>query len=157
LLGGNMKLRNRFTGFTLIELMVVVVIVAILASIAYPSYRNQVLKSRRADAVNALSQAASAQERWFTEHSSYSTNIFDLIQGGLSPEGHFDISVSPRTYDDATDCTSGSYVPCYMLTARAGGNQRDDTDCITFFLDSTGNRIVENSTSFLSTDICWPD
>ena len=40
---------NRKTrGFTLIELMIVVALLAILIAIGYPSYRDQVMKSRRA-------------------------------------------------------------------------------------------------------------
>ena len=48
-------------GFTLIELMIVVAIVAILASIAYPSYKDSVLKSRRAEARTALSELLQQQ------------------------------------------------------------------------------------------------
>ena len=41
-------------GFTLIELMIVVAIVGIVAAIAYPSYQEQVAKSRRGDCSGAL-------------------------------------------------------------------------------------------------------
>ncbi|MFT7406301.1 MAG: type IV pilus assembly protein PilE, partial [Zhongshania sp.] len=37
-------------GFSLIELMITVVIIGILASVAYPSYQEQVAKSRRTEA-----------------------------------------------------------------------------------------------------------
>ncbi|TVR66963.1 MAG: prepilin-type N-terminal cleavage/methylation domain-containing protein [Candidatus Competibacteraceae bacterium] len=65
-----MTMRSRFKsrGFTLIELMIVVAIVAILAAIAYPSYQEQVRKSRRADAQAVLLEAAQWMERRFTEN-----------------------------------------------------------------------------------------
>jgi type IV pilus assembly protein PilE len=58
-------------GFTLIELMITVAIIGILAGIAYPSYVNQVKKSRRADATVALLGLANAMERRYTETNSY--------------------------------------------------------------------------------------
>lgn len=58
-------------GITLIELLVVVTIAAILAAIAYPSYRAQVLKTRRADAEAVLMQAAQYMERLYTENGCY--------------------------------------------------------------------------------------
>ncbi len=58
-------------GFTLVELLIAVAIVAILAAIAYPSYRNQIERSRRADAQTVLMQAAQFMERIYTENGCY--------------------------------------------------------------------------------------
>ena len=64
-------MRNKFKGFTLIELMVVVIIIGILSAIAYPSYLDSVRKTRRADAQGALMQLNNAMERVFTQNNTY--------------------------------------------------------------------------------------
>lgn len=63
--------RRASGGFTLIELMIVVAIIGIIAAIAYPSYQDQVTKTRRMDAQGALSGFASAMERYYTENGTY--------------------------------------------------------------------------------------
>lgn len=63
--------RDNSRGFTLIELLIAVAIVAILAAIAYPSYRDSVLKGRRAEARTALTELLQQQERYITQRNCY--------------------------------------------------------------------------------------
>ena len=62
---------HRRRGFTLIDIMIALVIIAILTSLAYPSYLNQVRKSKRAVAKSALLDAADRQEQFFFTHRGY--------------------------------------------------------------------------------------
>lgn len=62
---------KRFLGFTLIELMIVVVIIGVLTAIAYPSYTRYTIQSRRSDAQIALTQAATLQEKFYSDCGHY--------------------------------------------------------------------------------------
>ncbi len=105
-------------GFTLIELMIVVVIVAIIASIAYPSYQDQIRKSRRADAKAALMDAAAKMERHYTQFGRYSGTIANSGIPTTSPENFYNIS--------ATVTGAGSQT--FTLTATRANRQTGD-DC----------------------------
>ncbi len=71
-------MKNKSSGFTLIELMVTVVIIGILAAIAYPSYQDSVKQSRRAAAQAALLSLGNVLERVFTQNNTYTP-------GGAAP------------------------------------------------------------------------
>src|SRR5437763_2903936 len=74
---------HRMRGMTLIELMVVVAIVAILASLAVGSYRRYVLRANRTDATSALLRIQVAQEKYFLQNNTYTTDVTDLPPTGL--------------------------------------------------------------------------
>ena len=113
--------KNR--GFSLIELMIVVAIVAILGSIAYPSYLNQVTKSRRTDAQAVLMEAAQFMERFYTENNRY-----DQDSGGTAVALPAALRESPRdsgtkSYDIAVQASTAS---TYTLRATPKNAQTGD-------------------------------
>lgn len=65
------KRKARAKGFTLLELMIVVAIIAILTAIAYPSYRQHVIKARRAAATGCLLEQSQLMERYYTTNLTY--------------------------------------------------------------------------------------
>jgi len=62
---------NKRKGFTLIELMIVVAIIGIISAIAYPSYEQYVIRSKRNEAMAALTNAVQAMERFRAANFNY--------------------------------------------------------------------------------------
>lgn len=152
---------KRYSGVTLIELMIVVVIVGILAGIAYPSYRNYMTQARRSDAEIALLQAASRQEKFYSDCAWYAVSltggarscgsattgqlgINTAAVAATSPDGHYTL-VQPVTAGNIAGGTcvqgtgSAAFTCGYTLIARptAGGRQVGDGD---IRLDAIGNK-----------------
>ncbi|WP_018717332.1 type IV pilin protein [Arhodomonas aquaeolei] len=144
-------------GFTLIELMIVVAVLAIIAAIAYPTYQGQVQASRRADGKSMLMQVMHAEERYYTENYSYTTDLDDSGDGGELGLNDGGASAGNVLSDDefyeisASGCGSG-IGECVQLTASRRGAQQADTECGNLTMDSLGNR---GNTGSAPADECW--
>lgn len=139
---------TRWKGFTLIELIIVVAVVAILAAIAYPSYQDQVRKSRRADAKAVLLETAQWMERFYTQNGRYDQI---LGSGGTEVTLPTGLQKSPKEGGPA----GGYYVVSlsaigqnnYTLRAvpQTAGGQNNDR-CGTLTVTNTGTKGVSSGT-----------
>jgi type IV pilus assembly protein PilE len=135
------RFAGRVAGFTLIELMIAVAVVAILASIAYPSYQEQIRKSRRAQAKADLVEYMQGAERFFTVNNTYEGYNVPKDQ---SPR---EDGATARYTIAATTQTANELV----LTATAVGSQAEDR-CGDLSVSNTGLKTESGSADL---DACW--
>lgn len=119
-------MRGGVGGITLIELMIVVVILGILAAVAYPSFQEQVRKSRRADGKAVLMETAQQLERCYTRFGRYNDAGCGVALPADSAEGYYSVSAGALTASSFT------------LNAAPQGDQANDARCGTLRLTSTG-------------------
>jgi type IV pilus assembly protein PilA len=71
------------TGFTLIELLIVVVVIGILAAMAIPKFQSTKGKAYLASVKSDLKNLSTAEESFFYEHRTYSTDL-DSLKASVS-------------------------------------------------------------------------
>lgn len=131
-----MKTRSE-KGFTLIELMVTIAILAILVTIAYPSYLDQVVKTRRSTGAACLMEQAQFMERYYSTNMGYAGAVLPDTGCEADLDGHYVIAFSA-----APDATS------YTLAATPQGTQASrDTRCGTMSVNERGTKTVSGSDS----------
>ena len=110
-----MKSKYSARGFTLIELMIVVAIIGVLASVAYPSYKEYVARSRRAEARAVLVAAQQWMERFYTENFRYDKNSAGVaVTDATQFPSRFSVSPVP-----------GQGSPMYDIAVVVTNNVRD--------------------------------
>jgi len=133
-----MKCKN---GFTIIETLIVMLLLAIMAIIAVSTYKIFVLKSHRADGMNAILTLQLAEERYRSANSLYGT-LAQIGGSSTSPQGHYTLSIS------SVSATT------YTITATGQGAQANDADgstsCTTLTLTVSSGTITQTPAA------CWP-
>ena len=131
-------------GFTLIELMITVAIIGILAAVAYPSYREYVAKSRRAEAQALLMQSSQWMERFYAENYSYSANTAGVAvtDATMFPARY---SQSPASGTAAYTITVTPTATTFTVTATRTGTMAADK-CGNFQITHTGVKQLATGT-----------
>lgn len=140
-------------GFNLIELMIVVAIIGFLAAFAYPSYQEQMRKTRRADCSGALASLASTMERFYTVNNTY--------RGAGAAGGD---TGTPTIF--AASCPVDGGAATYNLTIQAAtvstfevratpvGVQANDK-CGTLTLNNRLLKDITGAATGMTRDKCW--
>jgi type IV pilus assembly protein PilE len=132
---------GRPSGFTLVELCMATATVALLAAVALPSYRGQLLQAGRVDAVAALTRLQAAQEQHRAAHGLYAAQLGALRGvGAVSPQGRYTVSLALQ----------GAEGYRATATARAGGPQASDRECVELTLD-----VVQGFATAGPSARCW--
>jgi len=100
-------------GFTLIELMIVIAIIGILAAIAIPQFSAYRVRSYNSASQADLRNAATAQEAYFVDESTYCNGLATLI--GAT----YGLYTSARVNMRITGATNQSYS---MISWNNSGN-----------------------------------
>ena len=133
-------MNNVNRGFTLIELIIAMAIIGVLTVVAYPSFQDQVAKSKRSEAKSALLKLVDLQERNYIQNyvftSAFGTGANKINYSTTSENGYY-------TFAGAVDNAAGTY----SFTATS---QNGDAGCTTLVIDQTGNK-----TSTGTESECW--
>lgn len=110
-------MKNKHTGFTLIEVMITVAIIGILAAIALPAYGDYVRRGRITEAVAGLSDMLVKMEQYFQDNRTY---VGACVAGTLAPlppaTSYFTFSCSPSASAYTVQATGGGSMAGFVYT-----------------------------------------
>ena len=152
--------RRAIAGFTLIELMIVVAIIAVLSAIAVNSYVKYAQRSRRSDAMAALTMDQGILERCYAQTFDYSKvtvpnsgcGSLSTSSPNLSPKKNYNVTL---TFPAPASTGAGATSYTLDATPAAGSPQMQDTQCWHISLTSANVRQATDSGAVDQTTTCW--
>jgi len=151
-MNNNRKIKQK--GFTLLELLIVIAIIGVLATVALPSFKNQIIKAKRSEAMEATLECAAIQERRFTMRASYDDKACDSLEGTLE---EYEFTVEALNSSDGA-CSNKSCIKYTITTSpKTGSQQESDKECIEFTINELGRKTAKDSGGTANTENCWRD
>jgi len=135
-------------GFTLLELLFVVFLVSVIAALALPGFRQQMVRVHRTEAMTALLQLQSAEEKFYLRHTAYTSNIMAAPPAGLGMPA---TSTSNKYLLSIAVADDGQTFIATATPTPAGG-QGSDQECLAFSIDARGRRAVSGTREVRH---CW--
>jgi len=130
-------MKRKTRGMTLIELMIVIAILGIIVALGYPSYQEQMRKTRRAEGMSELLELADRMERHYSDVGTY-----DQADGSdMTAAAIFKATTSGGYYTLSVDAGTNNVSYTIRATPVAGTTQATDK-CHTFIYNSLGQKSV---------------
>lgn len=122
---------RRLGGFTLIELLVTLAIAGLIAVLAFPSYKDSLHRTRRADAMVAALNIQLAQEHFRATCPFYAQNLgASRVCGASAAASTLQMATSSvggwYQFSIAAGSATGS---AYTIVAEPSGMQKGDSAC----------------------------
>jgi type IV pilus assembly protein PilE len=143
---------SRRAGLTILEVLTGILAIAVIVAIAVPMWKTHELRTRRAQAIEALLAVQSAQDRFFGKHARYADGS-DLYRAppeglGIRKQGQDFYVLELRRDADQLG---------YIATARAIASPdiAPDARCHELRLDQHGRRSAFDQTGADTSDDCW--
>ena len=143
-----MKIKNKKSGFTLLEIIIVIIIVGVLASLALPRFFETIEFSRSAEAINYLGTIKRGMEQCALMSGAANWPACDTIattgQNSAPQNGHFTYSLNTTGMGAASTGTVS------IIAQRTSLNSGNTNDNITFTLNyGTSVLTREGSSAFV--------
>jgi type IV pilus assembly protein PilE len=141
-------MKNKASGFTLIELMITVAIIGILAAIALPAYQQYVLRGKLAEAYSQLASLQLKMEQYYQDNRTYGSGAKGTDSCGIR-----DVLAAAgkvKYFDYKIECNDQTF------TAYADGVAAMGTGGFTFTVDDTGTKKTTAVPSgWTGSTTCW--